>query len=47
MSIRSWLYRLGRIMGDVNAVKKHKVGKRIGRRLAGKVAGRALWRLFK
>ncbi len=29
-------------MGDVNAVKKGKVGKRVARRVAGKVTGRSL-----
>jgi hypothetical protein len=47
MSIRSWLYLIARLMGDVNAVQKGRVGKRIGRRLAGKVTGRALGRLFR
>lgn len=47
MGLKSWLYRLGLIMGDVNAVKKHRVSKRIGRRLVGKITGRALFRLFK
>ncbi len=36
-----------RIMGDVNAVKKGKVGKRVARRVAGKVTGRGLGKLFK
>lgn len=37
MSIRSWLYRLGRLMGDVNAIKRGRIGKRVARRAAGKV----------
>ncbi len=44
---RSLLYGLAKIFGDVNAVKKKKVGKRIARILAGKVTGRGLGRLFK
>ena len=44
---RGFLYRLARLLGDVNAVKKGKVGRRIGRRVAGKVTGRGLRRLFK
>lgn len=47
MKIRGILYFLARILGDVNAVKKGKVGKRIGRRVAGKIAGRGLGKLFK
>jgi hypothetical protein len=47
MGIRSSLYKVARIMGDVNAVQKGKVGKRIVRRAAGKVTGRSLGKLFK
>lgn len=34
-------------LGDVNAVKKGKVGKRIARRTAGKATGKGLRKLFK
>jgi len=44
---RGFLYILARILGDVNAVKKGKVGRRVGRRAAGKVTGRGLGKLFK
>ncbi|MPZ92505.1 MAG: hypothetical protein GEU68_12850 [Actinobacteria bacterium] len=44
---RSFLYALGRFLGDVNAVRKGRVGRRIGRRVAGKYTGRGLGRLFK
>jgi len=47
MGLRSSLYKVARIMGDVNAVKKGKVGKRVARRVAGKGTGKALGRLFK
>lgn len=47
MDIRSWLYKLAALMGDVNAVKKDKVGRRVGRRAAGKVTGKGLGKLFK
>jgi hypothetical protein len=40
-------YFFARILGDINAVKKGKVGKQIGRRAAGKLTGRGLWKLFK
>jgi hypothetical protein len=46
-STRSLLYTLARLLGDVNAVKKGKVGKRVGRRLVGKATGRGLRRLFR
>jgi hypothetical protein len=44
---RGFLYSLARLLGDVNAVQKGKVGKRIVRRAAGKVTGRSLGKLFK
>jgi len=47
MKFRGLLYFLARILGDINAVKKGKVGKRIGRRVAGKMTGRGLGKLFK
>jgi hypothetical protein len=34
-------------MGNYNAVKKGKVGKRVGRRVAGKATGKAMRKLFK
>lgn len=37
--IRSILYKSGKILGDVNAVQKGKIGKRIERRLLGKFFG--------
>ena len=33
--IRSLLYLLGRVLGDVNAAKKGRIGRRIARRAAG------------
>lgn len=44
---RSLLYALSRLLGDVNAVKRGKVGKRLMRRAAGKVTGRALGKWFR
>jgi len=44
---RGFLYRLARLLGDVNAVQKGKIGRRIARRTAGKLTGRGLWKLFK
>jgi hypothetical protein len=41
---RTWLYMLARILGDVQAVRKGKVGRRIARCAAGKDAGRILGR---
>ncbi|MFW6336200.1 MAG: hypothetical protein ACOC3G_03635 [Phycisphaeraceae bacterium] len=47
MNFRSFLYLLARILGDVNAVKRGRVGRRVGRRVAGKITGRGLGKLFK
>lgn len=45
--IRSFLYFAARILGDVNAVRRGTIGKRILRRATGKAIGRFLGRLFK
>lgn len=42
MKIRSILYLLARLLGDVNAVRRGRIGQRIVRRVAGRAAGRAL-----
>lgn len=34
-------------MGDANAIKKGKVGKRVARRAAGKATGRTLRKIIK
>jgi len=47
MGLRSSLYKVARIMGDVSAVQKGKVGKRIVRRTSGKATGRTLRKLIK
>ena len=44
---RGFLYWLARLLGDVNAVQKDKVGKRVARRAAGKATGRTLRKLIK
>ena len=45
--VRSLLYWLARLLGDLSAVSKGTVGKRIVRRLAGKASGRLLGRLIR
>jgi hypothetical protein len=45
--IRSFLYGTAKLLGDVQAVRKNKVGKRVGRRIVGKISGRLLGKLFK
>jgi len=44
---RGLLYTLAKLMGDYNAVKKGKIGKRVGRRATGKVTGKVMGKLFK
>ena len=45
--MRSMLYKIARIMGDVNAVKRGRVGQRVARRYAGRATGRGLGRFFR
>ena len=45
--MRSFLYFVARLLGDINAIRKGRVSKRIGRRVAGKITGRGLGRLFR
>ena len=42
--IRSALYKTAKFLGDVDSVKKNRVGKRVANRLAGKATGRSLFR---
>jgi len=44
---RGFLYWLARLLGDINAAKKGKIGKRIGRRVVGKATGRTMRKLFR
>ncbi len=44
---RSVLYAVARILGDVQAVRKGTVGRRIGRRIVGRATGRGIGRLFR
>ena len=39
--IRSFLYRTAKTLGDVNAVKRNKIGTRITNRVTGKISSRA------
>lgn len=45
--IRSMLYRTARILGDVQAVRRGRVGTRIGRRVVGRATGRLFGILFR
>ena len=44
---RGLVYTLAKLTGDYNAVKKGKVGQRMGHRAAGKATGKAMRKLFK
>lgn len=44
---RGFLYLLARLLGDAQAVRKGRVGKRVARRVAGKATGRGLGKLFR
>jgi hypothetical protein len=39
--IRSFMYITAKILGDVNAVKRNKIGTRVTNRVTGKVSSRA------
>lgn len=41
--MRAFLYALARILGDINAVKRGKVGKRIANKIIGRGVNK-LWR---
>lgn len=47
MSFRSLLYMLARLLGDVNAVKKGRMGRRVARRTTGRALGRLLRSIFR
>ncbi len=47
MGFRSFLYWLARLLGDVNAVKKGRVGRRVARRATGRATGGLFRKLFK
>jgi hypothetical protein len=43
-STRSSLYKFARLLGDINAIQKGKVGRRVVRRAAGRSVGRQMGR---
>lgn len=45
--MRSKMYKFLRLLNDLNAIKKGKMGRRMGRRLAGRISGKGIGRLFK
>jgi len=47
MTFRGFLYWLARLLGDVNAVKRGRVGRRMARRATGRATGRLFRKIFK
>ena len=45
--VRNWLYFLARLLGDLGAIQRGRIGERLARRAAGKLTGRLLGRIFK
>lgn len=46
-TLRSFLYALAKLLGDINAIQKGKIGNRIERRIVGRATGRLLGKLFR
>jgi hypothetical protein len=46
MSTKRFIYKALKFSNDISAVKKGRVGRRIGRRIYGKATGRLARRLF-
>lgn len=44
---RGFLYQLNKLLGDLNAIQKGRVGRRVGQRVTGKATGRAMKKIFK
>jgi hypothetical protein len=44
---RGFLYTLAKLLGDYQAVRKGKVGRRIARRASGRATSKALSKLFR
>jgi len=40
--MRALLYLIARIWGDINAIRKGRIGQRIKNRIAGRIAGKLL-----
>jgi hypothetical protein len=45
-AFRSFLYLLARLLGDAQAIKSGRVGRRVARRVVGKGTGRAIGRVI-
>ncbi len=45
--VRNLLYLIARLLGDVNAIQKGKIGQRIARRATGRFTGIILNKIFR
>jgi hypothetical protein len=41
--MRSFLYALARLLGDINAVRRGRIGRRLGNRLIGRTLISRMW----
>ncbi len=47
VNTRGWLYAMARLTGDVSAVRRGRVGRRVKNKILGRVLGRAgFWRFI-
>tara|TARA_Y100000741_G_C18039276_1_gene471652 strand:- start:18 stop:179 length:162 start_codon:yes stop_codon:yes gene_type:complete len=46
-NIRSILYKSGKILGDIQAIRNKRIGKRIGYRIVGKFSSKLFGKFFK
>jgi len=44
---RSWLYFFAKLLGDYQAVRKGRIGRRVARRVAGKGTGKMLRKILR
>ena len=45
--VRSTLYKTGKVLGDVNAVKRGTIGRRLANRVTGNIASRMINKLLR
>ncbi len=45
--LRSLLYSLARLLGDVSALKHHRIWRRIKNRIVGRAAGRIIGKVLR
>jgi hypothetical protein len=43
--VRSNLYAVGRLLGDVNAIQNKRIMKRLGNRVVGRITGKVIGKL--